>query len=268
MITKANEIRNKSLLINLNLLVKEMFESEQSEEAYQNLKESFARNIGKLHAVEKQKHIRSLMNYCVYLINKGKAVYFQELFTVYELALKEEIIIKDGRLNQMHFRNIITVGLHLKHYNWTESFIQNYANKTESDDKSSLIRFNLAKLYFHKKDYTSVIGQLKDVEYNKTDFQLGSKILLLQTYYELGEEETLDALCESFRIYLLRNKNISNEYKQQYYQIIKFVRKLIFTNPYEKDKFRKLKAKAMDTQSLVEKKWIIEKIEEKLPTSQ
>ena len=76
-----------------------------------------------------------------------------------------------------------------------------------------------------------MIEQLQEVEYKNHVYALGGKLTLLKTYYELKEYIALDSLTDSFRIYIRRNKIISREVKQQYLNVLRFVKKLSSTIP-------------------------------------
>mgnify|MGYP001805086260 CR=1 FL=1 len=64
------------------------------------------------------------------------------------------------------------------------------------------------------------------MEYSDVRYALNAKLLLLKTYYDLGEYETLLSLSESFRQYLQRKKEISDFNRKGYYGLLKFTRKI------------------------------------------
>jgi hypothetical protein len=84
----------------------------------------------------------------------------------------------------------------------------------------------------------------------------------LRTYYELGEFDALDSLLESFRIYLLRSKQITKETQSQYATIIRMIKKLSSINPTNKIKIKELEKKVIASTNNVAKEWLLEKVEE------
>ena len=204
-----------------------------------------------------------LKNYCIITkINNGKTKYFYELFDISKTLLEKEINFTNGMISQQDYKNIITVGLHIKEFDWTENFIQKYTHRLPKETQDNDLNYNLAKAYFHKKDYEKVIEQLREVEYKNLSYALGGKMMLLKTYYELDELNPLSSLLDSYSIYLRRNKLISRELKQQYLNVLRFTRKLSSLAPYDKKGIQKLKEQINNCKALAAKKWLLEKVEE------
>ena len=120
----------------------------------------------------------------------------------------------------------------------------------------------MAKVYFYQNQYNDVIELLREVEYKSHVYALGGKLLLLKTYYELKEYSPLDSLTDSFRIYIRRNKIISKEVKQQYLNLLRFVKKLSSTIAGDKKAVEKIRTQIAKCKALAGKKWILEKVEE------
>ncbi|MCB0640427.1 MAG: hypothetical protein KDC44_02255 [Phaeodactylibacter sp.] len=202
-----------------------------------------------------------IINYCIDTkINNGRSEYFQELFAVYRIALEEGIIFEADELPINHYKNIITVGLHVSAFAWIEQFIQQYTGRLPKEHQENALNYNLAKVYFHQGKYDSVIELLREVEYENLVYALGGKLMLLKTYYELQELAALDSLMDSFRIYLRRNKRLSREAKQQYLNVLRFVKKLSNADPYDKASLQKLQSQIEDCKALADKVWIMDKM--------
>jgi len=203
-----------------------------------------------------------LKNYCIVKINKGKTEYLVQLFEIFQTLLKEEIILKDGIISPQNYKNITTVGLQIKKYEWVEKFIKTYTDYLPKANRENALTYNLSKVYFSQKKYNQVIEQLREVEYKNHTYALGGKLILLKTYYELDEFQALDSLTDSFRIYIRRNKIISREVKQQYLNMLRFVKKLSGTRRRDKKALDKIRAQIDKCKALAGKKWILEKVAE------
>ena len=137
--------------------------------------------------------------------------------------------------------------------------MHNYCLKKTRKTQSPI---TLAKVYFYQQEYEKVIEKLREVEYEDRVYALGSKLMLLRTYYELGEFIALDSLIDSFRIYLRRDQKISRDVKQQYMNVLRFVKKLSKVRPRDIDALQKIKIQVEKCNALAAKKWVLEKIEE------
>jgi len=200
-------------------------------------------------------------NYCAIKINSGDLQYYHKMFLVHK-ALVEKGLIGGERLDPTVYKNIITIGLKNKEFGWIESFIKNFTQKLPPENQVNALTYNLANVYFHQKQYDKVVNQLREVKYKSPIYALGGKLILLKTYYEMGEDRALFSLIDSFSIYLRRNKYISKEVKQQYLNVVRFLRKLASIVPRDRVSLQKLKEKIEKNKALASKQWLLEKIEE------
>lgn len=201
-------------------------------------------------------------NYCIIKINKGNHKFTEELFNLYEDIIQKGILIAEGEFSPWYFKNIITIALRLKKYEWAENFIQEYARFLPDSFRENAITYNLSQVYFHQKKYENVIEQLRNVEYEDVSYNLGSKATLLATYYEIDEIEPLYSLLESFRVYLNRHKDIPVNMKKLYSNTIKFTKKLIRTIPSDKKAVQKLKEELYANKDTASFNWLKEKVAE------
>jgi len=253
-----NSIFIKEPFIKAYFLVAKMLLKPNEINHFNNLKKHLEANKKRFSLQELDVFYTHLKNYCIVKINKGEISYFlRQLFDIFKTLLKEKIILKDNNISSQTYKNITTVGLQLKEYNWVESFIQTYTSYLPKVHRENALTFNLAKVYFSQKKYNQVIEQLREVEYKNHVYALGGKSILLKTYYELGEFSPLDSLIDSFRIYIRRNKIISKEVKQQYLNLLRFVKKLSGTIAGDKKALEKIRAQIDKCKALAGKKWIL-----------
>ena len=249
-------------LIKAYLFVYDMLRRPEEESAFRNLKKLLAEEGS--HFEKKEQYILfiHLTNYCIGAkINQGEPQYFHELFALYQVALEKHIIIEEGVLDPFHYKNIITAGLRVNALDWTEQFIRDYTPLLSDSSQANAFTYNLAKVYFQQERYDKVIEQLREVEYQDLVYTLGAKLMLLKTYYELNEFLALDSLSDSFRIFLQRNKYISREVKQQYLNVLRFVKKLSNIRPGDDATIEKVRQQVENCHALGDKAWIIEKLQ-------
>lgn len=244
-------------------LVSEMLTNPEEEDHFRRLKSFLEENAALFPRAEQYNLYIFLTNYCTDTkINFGRQDYIGELFEIFKSMLRNELILDNGVLDPQYYKNIITVGLFVKAFDWVEQFIQQYTGKLPVDNQENALNYNLANLYFHQKQYEKVIEQLREVEYKDAVYALGGKLILLKTYYELDEYLVLDSLIESFRIYLRRNRVISREVRQQYLNELRFVKQLSRVMPGDHKAVRKIRRQVTECKALADRKWILEKIEE------
>ncbi|MEZ5043153.1 MAG: hypothetical protein R2828_24870 [Saprospiraceae bacterium] len=167
------------------------------------------------------------LNYSVKKINSGQNQFYQEILDLYKILLSKKIIFKDGYLTQWTYINIVTAGIRLKDYNWTENFIKTYKESLHPDDQHNVFTYNLAALYYAQRDYKSALQLLHDVEFTDAFYHLSAKIIQLKSYYDLEETEAFFSLTEATRLYLTRNRQLSDYQKRSNANFLKIATRLL-----------------------------------------
>ena len=168
----------------------------------------------------------SAINYCLGKANQGNQQFLREYFNLIAGLLKNGLLIENNQLSPWHFRNTVVAGLRLGEYSWVEHFISDYQQYLPDSFRANALSYNLAQLYFYQKRYDQVIQQLRNVEYEDISYNLNSKVLLIQTYFETDEDEALFSLLDSFNTFLRRRKDIATNRKLLYKNFINLTRKI------------------------------------------
>jgi hypothetical protein len=213
-----------------------------------------------------QTELRSIyifaQNYCIRKINSGNLEYYEQLFNIYKSLLEKAIIFINKQLTPSNYKNIVTVGLFVKEYDWIERFILDYNHRLPKMYRNSALTYNLANLFFNKKEFGKVIEQLQKMEYKDAFDSLSSRWLLLKTYYELRETDAFDALKDSFSIFIRRNKSLSERNKEKYLNAVRFISKIMRIAPFDKKSFESILPQLNDTRIIIDKRWLLAKLEE------
>ena len=251
----------KEIGVRMYLSVARMLENPGEAHWFQELKQLLKEASHHFSLNEQDNLYIFLKNYCIgYQINQGNSQYFQELFELSRTLLDKGITQRNGVITPQAYKNLITVGLHVQAFDWTEQFIRDFTDLLPPEERYNALNYNLAKVFFAQGDYNRVIEQLREVAYANHTYALGSKLMLLKTYYELGEDRALDSLIDSFRIYLRRNRAISREVRQQYQNLLRFVRKLFYLPPQSSEVQVKLRKEVEACEPLADKAWILSKV--------
>ena len=240
--------------------------TEPNEEThFQNLLLNLAERGDQLTREDLRECYHIAQNYCAIKINQGQNEYYREMFAIFRTTIENELFLEEERLSEGVYKNIITVSLGVGEYAWAEQFIQQYAQYLPTDIRENARTFNLAYLYFHLKQYPKVIELLRNVEYSDVVYALSAKLILVRTYYETDEVLALESLIDSFRIFLRRNKVISKNQKREYNNFLYIVRRLT-SMPVSKNQvaLATLRQRVTETSSAMPKKWLLEKIDERL----
>ena len=236
----------------------------EDESHFESLKQMLEKHSNKFSAKEARDMYAYAQNYCIKKINSGHSKYLNEIFYLYKELLAKEIILEDGLISPWHFKNIVTTALRLEEFDWVENFIQQYQDNLSKESKENAVNYNIAALHFFRKEYSKALKLLQKVDFTDVYYHLDSKSMLLKTYFELEEHDGLYSLFDTFKIYLRRNKLISDYQKTVYLNLVKYTKKLVKLKtgfPTIK-KITELKDQIKETKQIADLNWLNKKVED------
>ena len=245
-------------LVKLFCLVSDCFLEPDNERHFTELLEQLDLFTPDIAPENLREFYQMAQNYCALKINQGRTDYYLVYFNLQKKITDLRLLLEDGTLPETLFKNMITIGLSVGEFEWTEKFINEYYPYLPVPIRENARTFNLANLYFHQKKYGQVIELLRNVEYSDLVYALGSKLILLKTYYESGEQMALDSLTDSFRVFVRRNRDMSKGLQKEYLNFLNFLSRV--PNARLTGSLPALHKKVLESQHVISKKWLLEKI--------
>lgn len=241
-----------------------MFRHPEAQEHYRQLRTALERHRDRIAKDELTDIYTFAQNYCIRQINRGESAFMEELFGIYRDLLDHELLLEKGRLSPWHYKNIVAVGLRLRQFEWVEAFIREYQQLIAPAFRSNAFTYNMAKLYFHKREYAAVKRLLLEVEYEDIFYNLDSKVMLLKIYVEEGEYLALDSLINSFRMYLKRNRLVSEDHRVRYLNLVRAVGKMMRLPENDKSAWQQLAGELAHASSIADVNWLRETVARKV----
>lgn len=212
-----------------------------------------------LGAKEQREILLMALNYAIKKINTGSQFYMQEAFRLYKKGLEENLLIEQDEMSHFAYKNIVSLGIILKEYTWLDVFIPTYALKLKGDSKNNYRDYSLARLTFARGDFDQTMQLLTQADYDDILLNIGAKVLLLKLYYQQAYWDALEALLESFRIFLNRKKELSY-HKEHYTNLILLVRKILSIPVLNQLAREKIKEQIESTHPLAEREWLLAQV--------
>lgn len=248
--------------IELFYLTFQMLEKEEDAERFEKLRNFLKSNTQYITSPDAKFVYYSSINYCIRKIRKGERSYAEEALKLYIEAIENETLFENGKLSQWVYKNIIDLALGLKQYDWIEEFIYEYNDRLDDKFRENALYYNLANLYWHRKDYSKAMDMLNQIQFTEIYYSFGAKEMLIKIYYELDEIDPLLSLLASFTLFLKRNKSVSKNIKSNYLNFCSFMNKILRLKPPKKEA---LINEMKQTKFLTGRSWLIEKtLERKL----
>lgn len=210
---------------------------------------------------EEQKDILLMaINYCIRSLNQQSNPHAaSEALELYQYGLEHKILIDHGILSKYAFNNMVSLGLKEKRFDWVENFIQTYATALEPSYQQSHKHYNTAKLFFAQQNYDQVLELLVYVEYDDILMNIDAKVMLVKIYYQYQYFDTLDALLNSFTVFLQR-KSMLSYHRDNYIQFIQLTKRLLYLAAYDKKGRAQLRKDIEDAQPLTERAWLLQNL--------
>ncbi len=251
-------------LIRVHYLIFLTHAESENELHYHALKEVLSKYWKTMKLGEAKEAYTHLLSYCSKKSNQGNIFFLREYVDISKELLKTDILWADGEMYPWYFRNAMLAFLRLGEYEWAESFLNDHGDKLPADFKKNALSYNRALIFFYQKKYDKVISLLQSVEYDDLVYNLSSKSILLAVYYELDEDDALISLMDSFKTFLQRHKEISDNQRLLYMNLMKYIKKILKLIPGDQKEIAKIKQEMEDDKKvgIASMKWVYEKLAE------
>jgi hypothetical protein len=207
----------------------------------------------------------NLNAYCGKQIIKGKMDYVKEAFELHKTELqKNSYDVKHGRaLSTVNYHNILQLSLYLKEFEWTQKFIREYTCKVIDYEQENMLNFGYACLNFEMGSYDKVLEYASKIKPEHFFLKYEIKGIMLRTYYELNQVESVLSLIDTSKHFLYKNRSVSDERKVPFGNFLKFLSELVkIKDEKNSRKIENVKNEILNEKILFKKKWLIEKIQE------
>ncbi len=200
------------------------------------------------------------INYCIRKHNSGDKAFSKQLLDYYITALENKYLLTNGFLSKNTYRNINTIAIRMGKYEEAIQISTNYEQYLRKEDKESAFKFNMANIYYAKQQYQDALDSLREAEFDDHLSNLFAKTLMLKVYFEMKSFRLLDSHLDAMQVYLTRKK-IIGYHKTNYSNIVKYTRKLIRLNPYDKEAKLKLAENIKNEKLLPDRDWLLRQVE-------
>lgn len=199
-------------------------------------------------------------NFCIGKINAGESKYFKEIFDLYEQGLSKRVLLLNGEINERNYKNIVTTGLRIGKHQWVFDFISEYRYKLNKSVRENAFNYNLANYFFHTGKFDKALQNLQKVSLADLFYGLDARSLTLKCYYELSEHEAFLNAYYSFRQFVQRKKNVSEQHRRNYHNFLRIAKKLMNLRPRDKKSVLRIQHEILNQKALADKNWLEEKI--------
>ncbi|MEZ5058842.1 MAG: hypothetical protein R2879_17550 [Saprospiraceae bacterium] len=227
---------------------------------FHQLKQLIFENDDQFSKAEMRDLIILAINFCIRKYNDGSREYLEEEFDLYKKGLEEGFLLQNGYLSRFTYRNVVTVGLILKAYDWVEDFNAAYKPFLEEKHQEVMFHFNQARLLYETRKYDEAVEMLQGFESQDLLLNLSSKALIIKVYFEWGEFDLLQSHLDAFKTYLRRRKNQIGYHQSLYTNLINYTQKVLELPPGDKKSMAEITQTIQQQKNLAEKEWLLSRL--------
>ncbi|MCH2081239.1 MAG: hypothetical protein MK226_02555 [Saprospiraceae bacterium] len=225
-------------------------------EHFQSLKKLLF-GIDELLTTAEIRHLYLLAtNFCLRQYNAGNTTFISDLLDIYEEGLQKAYLLIDGKISRFTYRNLVTIGLIQKRYQWVKSFIYDYKEKLEERYRESMFGLCEARLAFSQGDFTKALDLLQKADYEDILLNLAAKTVLMKVYYAMNEYDLLESHLSAMQVYI-RRKKIMGYHRDNYLNMSKYMRKVLELVPSDQEAKKQLREEIQSSKTMVEKEWLL-----------
>lgn len=216
------------------------------------------------------------MNYCIQQYRKGKTMFLEEVFTLYEKMLNNKILPHGLYFSPAHFSNIVKVACRIGKHQWAKKFIDGYKGLIAPDENDDLVCYSLAVVAFYQQEYDKVLTYLSQIEFFSKDpiYRVNVQCLEIKVALLTDNYVLLESRIYSLHMFLRRGHQLNAEYKQLYLNFVNVIKRWFSVNQaiedalVVKELYPKIR-KALDRieryiyneKILIDKEWLLEQVD-------
>ncbi len=213
--------------IRIYRLIHKALTEPDNQENYEELLKCLNENSHLFSKTEQRGMYVFAQNYCIKRINRGEPGALKQIFDLYQAMVDRDLIYEGNYVSQPDFKNIVTTGLRLGEVEWVSGFIEEFRGKLNPEFSENAFTYSMAWVHFTRREFDKALRMLLRVEFNDVYYHLDSKSLLMKVYFEMEEFDAFFSLVDAFKIYLRRNKFISEFQRETYHNFILLLNKLM-----------------------------------------
>ncbi len=203
----------------------------------------------------------SAINFSVKNLNEGKSEYAKIGLDLHREMMQKKLLLENNIISRFAYRNIVSMGIFIKEYDWVEEFIQEYTPHLEIAYKESMSSLSLGRLHYERGELGKAMMLLQKADYTDLLLNLAAKTILMKIYCESDEFDLLSSHLAAMKAFIHRHKNTLGYHSQNYSNIINYTKKLSEVNFNDKKAVEKLKEDINQEKILTERKWMLRMLE-------
>ncbi len=231
------------------------------------------RNEAVFTPIQRQRFHTIERNKCVDLYNSGQKQYIFNLAKLLEQHLDLGYLYYQSGLIPSTLLNLTGVAIKVKNFEWIKNVLDTHRHRIIStDDVEQVLALNYACYYFAKGEYKAAFDHIStDYKFKDNYYDLTKRRLEIKIFYEQNEHDLCAARNEAFKNYLFTRtkKKKEDNFPMTTFDpnnnFVNLISTLLNLTKNDKTKVKAFHEKLLETPSVADHEWFLEKIAVLLP---
>ncbi len=238
------------------------------ENNFKRAKEMFVQDFERLPESDKRLLLTQLIN-CGMTLRSSEIEVNQELYTLYKLAIRSNMLLENNRITHVTFANVVAIAALCKEPDWAASFVVEYAPHLEPNKKEGAVALSWAFIHYHKGELDAAQKQLIAPIFKLKHFDIPARVLLAKIAFDqyLVDSSNYEFLfhnLDSFEKYVACKESLSADRVAAVLGFVRFVRKMMRVStdevPVSGKSKELLEAKLNKEEYMISRKWLEERV--------
>lgn len=212
-----------------NSLVK-LYQQGVSEHGFRKIKELLVGNFEQLPKQEQRLLLAHAINIGISL-NASEANVYEELLSLYKLAIGVNALLEGNRITHIAFFNIAAAAAHCKDFDWAMGFVTDFSRFLEVDKELCTVNLSKAFINYEQGNLLEAHACLDTDVFRVTGFELSGRLLHLKIIFDKylansNEFQFLSHTLSALEKYIVDKKSIAPDKRESLLHFIRFVRLL------------------------------------------
>ncbi|MCO6488364.1 MAG: hypothetical protein J5I98_08105 [Phaeodactylibacter sp.] len=153
-----------------------------------------------------------LVNFAAAQIRQKKYDFIEEVFSLYDFEMTNQIFFEQGLISSLRFINIVSVACALRKPAQAAAFVEKWRPYLRADVREETLAVARAMICFENKQFSQARGLLVSLKHQDPQLEIRIRSYLLLSMVEQHEEANfILSQCRNFEDYLRRNKVLGDK---------------------------------------------------------
>lgn len=218
-------------LIQIYYLILQMERGKGAQMDYQTILDLLATQLDRISHDEARQIYLFVYNFLEREHRKPGVNFARESFLLIKRVVDEGVIYSEGLIAVGYFNAAVRVACRAGEVKWAEEFIWANEERIAGGNRKEVFDFALLTVLFFQKEYTVILRQLDQLQFNDSNYQIRLRVLKMKTLYEqhspeIDSSEDFFKLVEAFRRFLKNKTDLRPAAAIHYGNFLNFAEKL------------------------------------------